>query len=170
MAAAVSHREPLWYAFSTKPRHEKKAKMYLDGAGIESYLPLYKTLSQWSDRKKWVEKPLFPSYIFCCIPFMNRFEVLQQPGMVRIIGFNNDPMPVLDRELEAIKLLLTTEIDIHVRDGFVAGDNVRISSGLLMDYEGKVLQERGERYFVIYISSIGKSVLIDSSHVKIERI
>ena len=34
------------------------------GKGIESYLPLKKVLKQWSDRKKWVEEPLFRSYIF----------------------------------------------------------------------------------------------------------
>lgn len=166
----VSQRDPLWYAFVTKPRHEKKAKMYLDGAGLLAYLPLRKTLSQWSDRKKWVEKPLFPSYIFCNIPYANRFDALQQPGMVRIVGFMNEPMPVQDREIEALKLLIATDIEIQVRQGLVPGDDVRIASGLLMGYEGKVLQDRGEKYFVIYISSIGKSVLIDARHVKLERI
>ncbi len=166
----VSQREPLWYAFVTKPRHEKKAKMYLDGAGVTSYLPLRKTLNQWSDRKKWVEAPLFPSYIFCRIPFVDRFDVLQQPGMVRIVGFNNEPMPVREREIEALKMLLATDIDIRVRDGFSPGEDVRIGSGLLMGYEGKVLQERGERYFVIYITSIGKSVLINARNVKLERL
>ena len=170
MALLISHREALWYAFVTKPRHEKKAKMYLDGAGLESFLPLYKSLNQWSDRKKWVDKPLFPSYIFCHIPFMNRFDVLQQPGMVRIVGFNNEPMPVKEHEIEAIKLLLTTDFTLRVRDGFVPGDDIRISSGLLMGYEGKFLEERGEKYFVIHIETIGKSVLLDSRHVKIERI
>ena len=144
--------------------------MYLDGAGVTSYLPLFKSLNQWADRKKWVEQPLFPSYIFCHIPFANRFDALKQPGMVRIVGFNNEPMPVLDQEIEAVKLLLTTDFDFAVRDGFVPGDDVRIASGLLMGYEGKVLQERGEKYFVIHIATIGKSVLIDSRHVKIERI
>jgi transcriptional antiterminator RfaH len=170
VATLISHRDALWYAFVTKPRHEKKAKTYLDGAGLESYLPLQKSLSQWSDRKKWVEKPLFSSYIFCHIPFRNRFDVLQQPGMVRIVGFNNEAMPVQNSEIEAIKLLLSTDFTIKVRNGFVPGEDIRISSGLLMGYEGKFLEERGEKYFVIHIATIGKSVLVDSRHVKIERI
>ncbi len=169
-AKVVSQRDPLWYAFVTKPRHEKKAKTYLDGAGLTSYLPLRRTLSQWSDRKKWVEKPLFPSYIFCHIPYVDRFDVLQQPGMVRIVGFMNEPMPVQDREIEALKLLISTDFEIKVRQGLVPGDDVRIGSGLLMGYEGKVIQDRGEKYFAVYITSIGKSVLIDARHVKLERI
>jgi len=144
--------------------------MYLDGAGLTCYLPLRRTLNQWSDRKKWVEKPLFPSYIFCNIPFVNRFDVLQQPGMVRIVGFKNQVMPVQEREIEALKMLLATDIDLQVRQGLVPGDAVRIGSGLLMGYEGKVIQDRGEKYFAIYISSIGRSVLVDVRHVKLERI
>ena len=170
MATRISQHEPLWYAFVTKPRHEKKAKMYLDGAGVTTFLPLRKTLNQWSDRKKWVEQPLFSSYIFCRIPFAKRFDVLQQPGMVRVVGFNNEPMPVRECEINAIKMLLAADIDIQVRPEFTSGDKVRISSGLLMGYEGTIIQDRGEKYFAIHITSIGKSVLIDSRHVKIERL
>ena len=166
----ISHREKRWYAFVTKPRHEKKVKTYLDGYGIHHYLPLRKTLNQWKDRKRWVEAPLFPSYIFCEIQYVDRFQVLQVPSVVRIVGFNNEPMPVKESELESIRMLLSTDFELDVRPGLLTGDHVRISSGLLMDYEGQILEERGERYFVIHISSIGKSVLLNAKNVKLEKI
>ena len=55
---------PTWYAIYTKPRTEKKACEELTCKGISTYLPVVKTLKQWSDRKKWVEKPYFPGYLF----------------------------------------------------------------------------------------------------------
>lgn len=166
----VSSHEHRWYAFVTKPRHEKKTKMYLDGAGLTSYLPLRKTLNQWKDRKKWVESPVFPSYIFCYIPYSHRFEVLQVPSVVRIVGFNNQPTPVKEHELDAIKMLLATNLQFDVRPGLLKGDHVRITSGLLMDYEGQIVQERGNKLFVIHINSLGKSIVLDASQIKLEKI
>jgi transcription antitermination factor NusG len=166
----ISQREILWYAFVTRPRHEKKVQAYLQSAGVPNYLPLRKTLNQWKDRRRWVEAPLFPGYIFCRIPFVDRFIVLQAPGMVRVVGFGNNPMPVLDREIESIQGLLSTGLKLEVRTGLIAGDFVRITSGILFGYEGRIVQERGCSYFVIHISSIGKSILIDSRTVEMKKI
>ncbi|RPI00947.1 MAG: UpxY family transcription antiterminator, partial [Calditrichaeota bacterium] len=136
----ISQRDKLWYAFVTKPRHEKKAKSYLEGAGIDHYLPLQKSLNQWKDRKRWVEAPLFPSYIFCQIPFVDRFTVLQLPSIVRIVGFNNEPMPVAASEIDTIHDILSTNLELRVRTGLIKGDLVRIVSGLLMGYEGQIAE------------------------------
>ena len=38
-----------WYPVYTNPRAEKKAHQQLLQKGIESYLPLTRTLKQWSD-------------------------------------------------------------------------------------------------------------------------
>ena len=36
----------------------------LEAAGVHVFLPLRRTLRQWSDRRRWVEEPLFPGYLF----------------------------------------------------------------------------------------------------------
>ena len=56
--------ERKWYAIYTKPRWEKKLAEKLEEKRIDHYLPMVKTLKLWSDRKKWVNEPLFKSYIF----------------------------------------------------------------------------------------------------------
>src|SRR2546422_3610131 len=33
---------------------------HLGGQGLECFLPLYKSIRRWSDRKKELEQPLFP--------------------------------------------------------------------------------------------------------------
>lgn len=45
-------------------RDKKKIHAKLVEKGIEAYVPLKKTLSQWSDRKKWVITPLISGYVF----------------------------------------------------------------------------------------------------------
>ena len=166
----ISQREILWYAFVTRPRHEKKAATYLEAAGIDHYLPLRKTLNQWRDRRRWVEAPLFPGYIFCRIPYCERFQVLQTPGLVRVVGFNNLPMPVPDREIEVVQKILGAGLDLQVRSGLAVGDHVRIDGGILYGYEGQIIEERGSSYFVIYIATISKSILVDARAVELKKI
>ena len=148
---------------------KKKVKEELDRTGVENFLPLRKTLNQWKDRKRWVEAPLFSGYIFCHIPFVARYDVLQVPSVARIISFKNEPTPVRDEEINTIRLLLEQNVDLRVQDGLYIGDHVRIGSGLLMGYEGQVVEMRRGTYFVIQIECIGKTVLVDTRHVKIDK-
>ena len=53
-----------WFAFYTKSRQEKSVHNTLINNGYEVYLPLLRERKKWSDSKKWVEYPLFKSYLF----------------------------------------------------------------------------------------------------------
>ena len=55
---AGTELSPKWYAVYTRPRFEKQVGQRLLEEGIEAYVPLIKTMRQWSDRKKVVELPL----------------------------------------------------------------------------------------------------------------
>ncbi|MEK6603230.1 MAG: transcription termination/antitermination NusG family protein, partial [Nitrospirota bacterium] len=55
---------PLWYAVRTRSRHEKLVRDRLAGLGVEHLLPTVMRLSQWKDRKKEIEAPLFSGYCF----------------------------------------------------------------------------------------------------------
>jgi transcription antitermination factor NusG len=96
-----------WYALYTNPRSEKRAHAELISKGIDSYLPLQRTLKQWSDRKKWVEEPLFRSYLFVYIPQNQYFEVLNTPGVVRYVTFEGKAVPIPPKQIEAIKYFLS---------------------------------------------------------------
>ena len=159
-----------WYAFMTRIRHEKKVNESIQQAGMESFLPLRKSLNTWKDRKKWVETPLFPSYIFTKIPFNKRYDVLRIPSIVNIVGFNNVPCPVRPDEIDAIKSLLNSDSQFDVLPGLCAGSRVRICSGPLKGVEAQVDQVRGRNKLVINIIALGKSIVIDASDYKIEKI
>ena len=61
----------IWVAVYTRPRHEKTVKKEFQKKGFEVYLPMLKERRKWSDRKKWVEFPLFRSYVFVRIKIKN---------------------------------------------------------------------------------------------------
>ena len=52
-----------WHVLYTRPRAEKKAAMELAALGAQVYCPTVEVLSQWSDRKKRIQKPALPSMV-----------------------------------------------------------------------------------------------------------
>ncbi|NTV84857.1 MAG: UpxY family transcription antiterminator, partial [Bacteroidales bacterium] len=125
-----------WFAVYTNPRTEKKAHAELISKGIDAYLPLQRTLKQWSDRKKWVEEPLFRSYIFVNITKSQYFDVLNTTGIVRYITFEGKAVPIPPRQIDAIRYYLEEELlpsgsgksDLN---DLVTGSAVEIISGPL---------------------------------------
>ncbi len=53
-----------WYAAYTCPRHEKYVARQLDERCIDTFLPLYRSLRRWKDRRTQIELPLFPGYVY----------------------------------------------------------------------------------------------------------
>ena len=80
--------QPIWYAVQTRSRHEKFVNHHLQMRGMSSYLPTITKTHLWSDRRKKVELPLFPGYLFIQLIPCNewRVKVLRTPGVVRFVG------------------------------------------------------------------------------------
>ncbi|MEE9190807.1 MAG: transcription termination/antitermination NusG family protein, partial [Candidatus Neomarinimicrobiota bacterium] len=78
---------PNWIAVYTKSRREKVVNSLFSDKGIEAYLPLIRRKRKWSDRTKWIDDPLFRSYIFAYIELKDYLDVLQTEGVHHIIKF-----------------------------------------------------------------------------------
>jgi len=57
-----------WYAAYTRSRHEKAVAEQLQTKGIETFLPIYKTMRHWKNGNHWVQLPLFPATRFAIRP------------------------------------------------------------------------------------------------------
>jgi transcription antitermination factor NusG len=91
-----------WRVVYTYPQQEKKIFNKLLALGMNAYLPLRKIVKQWSDRKKQLEVPLFPNYLFVKVPDIYRFRVLAIPGVTRFISFDGRLAAVSDKEMKMI--------------------------------------------------------------------
>jgi|SRR5579863_2531984 len=137
-----------WYALWTRPRHEKFVRDRLTHQGIDPFLPVIYRISQWKDRKKKIEAPLFPGYCFARFAWENRLAVLSLPGVVQIIGINGSPKAIPDHEIDAVRKLISTSLPYETCPYLHHGMRVRIIRGPLEGVEG-VLLRRGERNRVI---------------------
>ena len=151
-----------WYIWYTQPRVEKKLEKRLEAEGIEVYLPLKKELRQWSDRKKWVEVPLFNGYIFTRISRRKFEEVRRTDGIVSYVRFNGEAATLSDGEIERIRQLITDPANLEVvHHHFDEGEKVNIIAGPLMGIEGLVVQHKGAKKVAVNIEKLGKSILVN---------
>ncbi len=163
----ISLTTPYWYAFVTRPRHEKRVEKQLCGNGIECYLPLHRVVRRWKDRRKQVELPLFSCYIFAHISYFKRYDVLMVPGVVRIVAIGNQPTPVRDEEIEAVRRLLEAEVQFELSPELHYGDRVRVVAGPLTGIEGELVDFRGSSRVALNVGVVGQSLLVEVERSKL---
>jgi len=147
-----------WYAIYTRSRHEKKVEDQLNEKGIDSYLPVRSVLRQWSDRRKWVEEPLFRCYVFVHANAKDRLRALQTYGSVRIVSFSGRPAIVRDEEIENIRRILREVDFVEPCPAVSVGDIVEINRGPLMGMRGRLEQVHGEHRLVVTVESIHQAL------------
>ena len=159
-----------WYVVYTQPRAEKKSTEYLEEKKIKYYLPLIKTIRQWSDRKKKVELPLFPSYLFVYVSQIEYYEVFNIPGISRYLFFEGKAATISQKEIDKIKMLLDADIDLEVTtETLLPGDQIEITHGALRGIKGEMVEYKGLKKVAIRIKQIDFSLLIHVSvnHLKV---
>jgi transcriptional antiterminator RfaH len=154
-----------WYLIYTKPRAEKKVANLLKCKDIEVFLPLQKTLRQWSDRKKWVEEPLFKSYIFLRTNLeRNYYQILNVDGVVKFVSFHGSPAKVDEREISLVKLLLGNQEEMVesgvLNEVFHLGEEVTITAGPLIGIKGKLVATRSGNKMLIELETMNQNLLI----------
>ena len=118
-----------WIAIRSKPRSEKVAVRELKKKGIEVFLPLIKKRREWSDRSKWVDFPLFPSYLFAKIELKNSIYVLQTHGVNKIIKFSSKVVVIDDAVVKSLKLALEGGFELYSIKNFIIGQKVEVVEG-----------------------------------------
>jgi transcription antitermination factor NusG len=156
--------EKKWIAVYTRSRYEKKVADELSEKGITTYLPLIKTLRQWSDRKKWVEIPLFRSYVFVNIDLPNLRKALEASGTVYIVKFEGHPAIIPNKQIEDLKALLGSSLDFEIStDEFKQGERVQVTHGPLFGFQGTFVEYKGKKRVMLRIDAVGQSLLVEIS-------
>lgn len=163
----TSEPRPRWYAIRTRSRHEKHVREQLTRKGIEHLLPTVTRLSQWKDRKKEIEVPLFAGYCFARFPWRDRLPVLQIPGVVNVVGGSTRPEPVPDEQIESLKTLMNSTLPYDSYPYLREGMPVEVTKGPLKGLRGLLVRKVVPYRLVISVHLIRQSaaVQIDASDV-----
>src|ERR1700749_4721889 len=92
-----------WFVVHIKPRFEKRVTEVLTRKKIENYCPNNKVLRQSGDRKKLVNEPLFPYFVFIKITECELLSLKQIEGVINFVYWLGRPAMIRESEIEAIK-------------------------------------------------------------------
>ncbi|MCH8488292.1 MAG: UpxY family transcription antiterminator [Candidatus Cyclonatronum sp.] len=140
---AARNEKPKWYALKTKPRAEKKTDARLRQAGYNSYCPLKKELRVWSDRKKWIESPMFNGYILVNTVTSDFSRILADEGAVHFVKFSGRVSAVPDEQVEFIRKIVENKMRYEVTEiKFEKGDKVEITDGPFKGHEAVWMKQK----------------------------
>lgn len=77
------------------------------------------------------------------------------------MGYGKTPIPVEDREIEALQLAVASGVSSQPWPYLKVGERVRIHSGRLAGLEGILIQFKGNHRVVLSVSLLQRSVALE---------
>lgn len=163
---------PHWFAIRTRARHEKKVTAQLCEKRANAFLPLVTEVHRWSDRRKAVQVPVFPGYVFIhMVPTAAlRLAVLQVMGVVGFVGIKGEGVPIPAKQIEDIRTMIATNVSCAPHPYLRAGQRVRIRGGSLDGIQGILVAQENGRSLVLSVELLQRSVAIRIDGYDVEAI
>lgn len=152
--------ESRWYVLFVRSNQEKKVAEALRGRDVEHFLPCYKSLRQWKDRRVMLDIPLFPGYVFFHLPLAERTRALTVPNVVSLVGTRNQPSAISEEEIAWIKVGIEhgkAEPYPYLR----LGQRVMVTDGVMCGMEGILVRRRNNTRVVVSLDSIARSFVVE---------
>ncbi|WP_367867929.1 transcription termination/antitermination protein NusG [Pedobacter sp. WC2423] len=151
-----------WYVVYTRSRYEKKICNQLTERGIEYFFPVNKILKVWSDRKKYMDAPLFPSYVFIYLKDIeSMYKVLEIDGVVSYIRSGKEIVRVTEKVIDDLKLIFKNDKEISVSERyFESGQKVVIHHGPLTGLDCEIVECYGEHKILVRVSFLKRSIIL----------
>lgn len=129
-----------WYAVQVKRYNERRGERQLHLRGISVLLPFIEVVRRYRTRRVTLLEPLFPGYLFAHMQAMEatpeRWQALRwAPGVRRILGTGDQPIPVDEAVIDAIRERTGELGFVRPVLGHVPGSRVRIRGGPMAGLE-----------------------------------
>lgn len=168
--------EPQWVALYTRAHAEKKVSSRLTEVGIENYFPTQRRLHRWSDRMKWIEVPLLPSYIFARITKLQEYQIRSVDGVAWSIKFNGQTATIPDEQINILKEIVNSDKEVYVHNlhELKQGALVQVIAGSFAGYQGYIYKDKekchNKNRFGVSINVVGKVFVVDLDEDVLEAI
>jgi transcriptional antiterminator NusG len=161
-----------WYVIHTCGKHETKVEINLQKKGLEIFLPRTAVLSRRRDRKRLLQVPLFPGYVFAHVQLSHETysHIIKSPGVVRLLGWNGEFYPVPQDTIDSIRIMLASRRSCYPWENLQQGQCVRIVEGPLAGAIGRVERINGKkRRLVVTVELLSRSVAVDLENEAVEQ-
>jgi transcription antitermination factor NusG len=160
--------EKKWYAVYTWARHERYVVAQVEQRQIRGFLPVYRSVHRWKDRRKEIELALFPSYVFVHLALKDRLRVLGIPGVVHIVSSRAKPTPLADQEIESLQRGVKCCVGMTPHPYLQAGRRVRVRSGPMTGLEGTLVRRKDGLRLVVCVEILMRAVAVEIDEADVE--
>jgi len=153
-----------WFALYVQVNHEKEVVKRLQQKSFDCYLPLMESWSRRQDRRKKVQLPLFPGYVFVHTILDNytNVNILKTPGSVCVLRNSEGALPIPEYQIDNLKTMLGSPFPLASHSYLKEGDWVRVVRGALEGCVGILLRQNPRRgRLVVSVDIIQRSVSIE---------
>jgi transcription antitermination factor NusG len=154
-----------WYLIYTKPRHERKVHARLSEMNIRSFLPTRKVLRNWHDRKKYIDEPLFPSYVFIYLEDrQNYYNGMETEGYLCYVRSGKTCARVSESIIDNIRLIAGRQEEIDISDRhFQPGRKLVINQGPLAGLNCELVEFSGRQKALVRVDLLQRNILLTLS-------
>jgi transcription antitermination factor NusG len=158
----IAAYEPNWYAVHTKARHEKRVTARLEEKQVYTFLPLFRQIQRWSDRKVLVDFPMFSCYAFVRTvqTVEQRLKILRTPGVLSFVGCERQGTPIPQEQIESLRKAISGNIPCFAHPFIKSGRRVRIRGGSLDGVEGILERQGADQSLIVSIELLHRSIAI----------
>ena len=159
-----------WHALYTRHQYEKIVAHALSCKGFEVFLPLYRTIHRWKDRRKELLLPLFPSYVFIQGGFDRMLNIFTTPGVHSFVSWGGRPAEIPQEEIDAVRRLVQSPLRYEPHPFLKCGDWVRIKSGPLDGIQGILVRKKSAFRLVLSVEMLAQSASVEVDISVVERV
>jgi transcriptional antiterminator RfaH len=151
-----------WRLLYTKPQFEKKVFARLTNVKVQSFLPTTKRMRTWHDRRKYIDQPLFPSYVFIYLNDMRDYYMgVETDGVLYYVRTGKEIALVSDSLVNNIKLVSEKNLDVEVSDQrFQKGQQIVVSQGPFAGLSCEVIKYDNKQKLVVKVDILKRDLLI----------
>jgi transcription antitermination factor NusG len=168
MEASETCAATSWAAVYTRHQHEKNVADMLTMKGYEVFLPLYESMRKWKDRRKLLNLPLFPGYVFLRGAQTRRLPVLTTPGVSMILRQGDRVAVIPEEEILAIRMALEGDFTVEPHPFLRCGERVRVKRGALCGVEGILVRKKNAFRLVLSVAMVAQSVAVEVEATDVE--
>ena len=166
--------EKKWYALLTRSRFENVVTEAIQKKSIDCFLPKIKVLSKRRDRKKIIDVPMFPGYLFVNISLAPKeyLDVVKTVGAVRLLGTHSCPIPVSEQHIESLKIITgaETEVITGINSSLRQGEPVMVVNGHMAGIKGEFVTHKGRGRVIIRVEALGQFAGVEIDVADLEKL
>jgi transcriptional antiterminator RfaH len=152
-----------WRVVYTKPRHEKKVSDQLAKYDLAVFLPMIKSLRTWGDRKKYIDLPLFPSYLFVKLTDSQDYcRSMNLDGMRYYLRSGKEIAQVSESVINNIRILVNHSEHLEVsHERFQPGTFLAVKEGPFAGFTCEVVRYMGKEKILVRIELLQRCLLLN---------